>query len=406
MSKAGLLGSAGSVSHERSLALAEGTPVTLEAFLATLPKVADADNAALDYRAAARLSVKHSKAVSAISKISLTKPTPIDWKAAATDLDELKEVMSLVRRGNQKSGYRWPRNYESEAPVDVDFDTDFRELKSICSVFCVSAFEAQHRGDLALAFEQLTDVAQMSAKLSAERAALPGFARSTMETRIMASTARIISAESPRQATADACGKVLAALGPEQTVLNLVPFECYYDATLITMPHKDPNTGKVVRGVTIPWITPALELDAIRLVRREYQAALTETDPIAFAIRVKEIQAQAYRESSAITRSISSEGLWSEFGDIVATTIVRRRCMRAALRLWSTQGVHIKNADVTEIDPFTNEPLRVSIQPKGFVVYSIGRDRKDDVGRLKNSKTKPGRDEGIAIGRTNAFDTD
>ncbi len=41
----------------------------------------------------------------------------------------------------------------------------------------------------------------------------------------------------------------------------------------------------------------------------------------------------------------------------------------------------------TTIDPFTGEPLKVKRTPRGWLVYSVGRNFKDDGGKLDDPTT-------------------
>ena len=74
-----------------------------------------------------------------------------------------------------------------------------------------------------------------------------------------------------------------------------------------------------------------------------------------------------------------------------AKCVALMRVARAALAIeryrLTTARLPDKLADSTPLDPFTGQPLRYKKLAKGYVVYSVGEDGKDDGGDEKKDIT-------------------
>ena len=49
------------------------------------------------------------------------------------------------------------------------------------------------------------------------------------------------------------------------------------------------------------------------------------------------------------------------------------------------------------IDPYDKQPLRMKAMPDGLIIYSVGKDNKDDGGEIDLANPKGGKDEGVRL---------
>jgi hypothetical protein len=125
----------------------------------------------------------------------------------------------------------------------------------------------------------------------------------------------------------------------------------------------------------------------LNYLRLESTALHLSEQPLPERFRALTAFAQETNQASALL-PVSRMYLWQscQYLKLDARFIARLRTARAGLSVESYRSEHGELPDSipsTFLDPFDGRPLRYKKLAKGYVVYSIGEDGKDDGGDKK-----------------------
>lgn len=191
--------------------------------------------------------------------------------------------------------------------------------------------------------------------------------------------------------------KTLASFGPVLNLRDAMGGEVITSRTVLHMKSNppdwfgatnDPLSQSSVIMTRFGPVRNAFDARAIEEFRRLYRDMPTDReDYLGFeqATRAMDERMASERSPTAMMLKMTTP-VFGQAGATVRQTVARRRLMNLALDLCdhynarkSLQNVIQPKSEIT-VDPYSGEPFLIRSEPRGFIVWSVGRNKIDDGG--------------------------
>ena len=279
-----------------------------------------------------------------------------------------------IQNGGQESA-----SFQSIAPVNAGVE-----------ILCRLADEDYERGDINEAIAKLTS-AENIIRQEGENPCWT-LASENRERYVIEECDRMLRTNDP--SVVRAIGHFLNAL-PDQPSLKLETMDWFVGFTQFMHDAPDnmysdrPPPNPLLRAGYSFWISPECrhwEALNIRIWRQAFSSLpRDESDWQGFAKAISDAD-RSNRNDRLFAHWVTPSG--EHFGEPYAEQLARRRIARAAVRLrlqWLDTGhvpVSLAPNGEDTIDPFFGRQLIYKPMENGFLIYSVGRNRKDDGGKF------------------------
>lgn len=408
----------------RKLAQKAGLALTVEDFVALLPKTTAEDNAEKDYRAAIKFVQSRKPLIQSLTNGTRNGVPARDAKAIAmTDsetraaLNELQPMFEAVAKGASKPHLNWNRDWSLGPALLLP---EMAEIKQIVKLVCIRAkFRAKH-DNAPGAIADYRSAAAICRQVDEEPLLISALVRLACESIVLTSISDTIGARPFDENLLKGLRGVIQGFGATTDVARVLQGEMLFQSTSMKMLAKGDmktiasmfgaNDGggedaKLVKLFAVPAVRDAtfaymLEKD-VEIVE---SARRNRNDPHAWSRYMIDLQGRMDAEKS-VTAKLASIFLpvFSEAGNAAARHIAMRR--GATWMIDSLLAAHAKG--VTSLggikptaapeDPFNHKPMIFKVTPKLIIAYSVGVNERDDGGDIFSTNGAP-TDVGFSIG--------
>lgn len=367
---------AADLDHQLAAAKGEGVPTGYPDVVRLAPRLPDDDNAAESYRQAVALfrqaSGRHPKPERLMEDLAKGKAKPADLEGSRTDLRAVEPALAQAKEGARRKGLFFDRRWQAGEALNFPEYSGLRDLERALVLRAMTAI------DPAAAVEDLRAAARMRAQIASEPVVIAALAGNGIEGDVHRAL-RFLGRRGG--AWPQAVAPVLDDLGPIPALRRSLTFEAVESVHFPDMVKRYGAMSFVAMDGTR---TPALmRLMAFGAVRDASQARIVEYWRNAWRRLPQDpTDYRAARAALALpgTKGPSYELLrfltpvFDTFAVANARAEASRRMTRAALTLWSG------TRPILEQDPFGTGPLKFRQDAKGWTLYSVGPDEKDDGG--------------------------
>gem|GEM_PF-5386666 len=329
-----------------------------------------------------------------------------------TVLLDVAPALELVEQGSRLPRLDYGRKWEAGAELLLP---DIAQMRDANRLLRARALLEARDGDHARAFETLKASARANAHTGQDPVLISALARISTDTRTVETAWHLVQQRPNDPESIRGAREVLEAMGPVTDLRWHLQSEALYPRMLSRMlASSSPDqvmkmmtgadhggAGWELRLLALPTVRRANEAVAIRFWRDYFRALPSDTNQLLSAGPKLAAVEQAYGGrpgiSSAMTRILTP--VLSQSVDHVGVQLTQRRLLATCLGLVDAKrrtGAfprELPELGLWTIDPFSDKPLVYRTTPRGFTLYSLGPNRKDDGGKPRStSRTEAGYD--------------
>lgn len=323
---------------------------------------------------------------------------PEDWVAVRKAVDTWSAVMPDVETAASKPRCHFTRDWSLGAMLPFP---EFGDLRRFADVLCVRALLEARGGDAEAAFQSLTSAARVS-RHAGEEPVLIGMLVSTgIEARVISTINRTLDIlGAGRVEEARAClAFIRENPSMARSLRGEIAFQFNFFREVDQIESMSPMDTNETPWFSRTWLARPPLVNA-SLVERAYQARTLKrwndafeangkdpSDPrrLSQALDVIGLEVEMSRHPSDVLAKIVFP-VFSHAGNAMLKLEAQKRMLSASFDLreqHAREGAYPETAKNLPLDPFDGKPLRYKREGKGFVLYSVGYDLKDNGGREK-----------------------
>jgi hypothetical protein len=384
-----------SLPDELAAARAEGVPLEPKDIQRTPPVPAN-ENAAPVYTEAMHKLYSTPKAegeplLKAVGRVATGRAAGDDRALAEKAVAKWEEAIALGERAAALPHCDFKRDYAKG--LDLEYPED-ELLRALTRLSCARAAFACDAGRFDEALSRYRTAARFARHVGEEPGMLPMLVRVAMEG-IVGRSMEIQMARYPNSPLVKGVPSVVQEFGPVPSLRHMARGEALLMWMSISNLDKkvqeksplNPLRGPVVRGSAG---FKAIQARTLHFWRTALKG-LKEDDPVATRRMFVELDRQTSLlkgDSSRLNSLIS--GSYPECLAAYMACVARRRMLLAYVDLLRERrnGVFPERLPGSYVDPHDGQPLRYKRTEKGFVVYGLGPDFKDDGGKRRPTDNK------------------
>ena len=333
---------------------------------------------------------------------------PEDWVAVRKAVDTWSEVMPDVETAASKPRCHFTRDWSLGAALPFP---EFGDLRRFADVLCVRALLEARGGDAEAAFRSLTTAANVARHAGEEPVLIGMLIQNGAEARVLSTVNRSVDILGPQSLSQ--ARNCLESFRENPTLAKSLRGEVAFqfnafrevdhlDNISVQSPagYDDAATGSegwILGRVPFAWLARPPLVNA-SLVERAYQARTLKrwndafeangkdpSDPrrLSKALDMIGLEVALSRHPSDVLAKIVFP-VFSHAGNAMLKLEAQKRMLSASFDLreqHAREGAYPETAKNLPLDPFDGKPLRYKREGKGFVLYSVGYDLKDNGGR-------------------------
>lgn len=392
---------AGGLDAQIAAAKKEGIPLTPED-LNAIVKVPDDQNAAPFYSQAIAMlkdRPKVGKVVSAVSSAAMGSPKPEDAALAESSLPTLDPLYALLEKATQKPRCDWNRDWSKGSNI---LFPEFSTMRNFSRITTYRAEQRSANGDWQGALHDIAMSAKISQHAGDDPILIGMLVQSGDEAITVHSFNRIILEHKDDARFLTQARKVFDGLGPlpnfrrsllGEVVMGRATIRSLNRISDLTGNPSDDQSNQSNRMqemvMSNPLVRNAFDAKFIEAYRTLLRAVPDGGENWSIAAKATSDVSKKIEADHSFTNTINRIML-PVFGQ-AATAIGRnqanRRLTDVTLRLLAEHAKTGKYPAVLPdfgelgIDPFSGAPLHYRAEDKGFRLYSVGVDGKDDGGK-------------------------
>jgi len=392
-----------------ALAKQEGLPVTLDQLVADM-KVSDADNAGPDYKALFPIILAPGSVRDAFRPFDgiSEKDSGIAAKRAA--LPALTAVLEQARQISSKPRCNFNRDYRKGFALALP---EFSYLRRIARALCFESETRSREGNWAGALHDLKAAQKIGRHLGDEPIEVGVLIQLSTEVLVQRSFERVIADHAQNAPFLAEAKRVEDGFGPLPDFRRTVGTNLVITSAAL----KDPETLKYLQEppgsdsfkeplakfrFNISTVRDAYADKAVSRYRQLYAAISPRMEDWEANRTAMAAVYQQVRQDRSPANNLGP--LFFEvsdiLGDVPGEAIAYRNLIGTELHLLIDRqktgklANKLPHSNSSMLDPFTHKPLIYRPSAKGFVLYSVGKDRKDNGGKaqLRDLEEKPGFD--------------
>ena len=393
--------------EEKKKAAADGMALTAADMRKNMPP--ESENAADLYKKA--ISYYTSPAGKELSERMLKSPrtaTPAEYRAYYAMVKKHRELLSTLREAATKQKLYFDRHWEDGANV---LFTEYAPIKSFTKMVTYSSHAEADAGNWREATSLLALGYKMSDHMGQEQSVIGGLVQIAMEAITGSGVEHYLKVFASQPAALAHMQKLLdsqPALPDPRVHLRgeTVMMSMFFDA----IPQMKPGELEKTYGlqgdafVSLAFRFPAMRdaayatfLHEHRLINAKIKENHTSWENVDRAFLEADSRLRANTSISGKLTSLFVP-VFSGYSRARAADIADRRVLQSSVRILqariSTGRFPPTLPDYGDVstDPLTSKPLLYKPAPKGFVLYSVGQNKTDEGGSMKDDKefTFPG----------------
>jgi len=392
-----------------ALAKQEGLPVTLDELVAGM-RVSDAENAGPDYKALFPIILSPGSVRDAFRPFDGFSEKDPDNDAKRAALPALTAVLEQARQISAKPRCDFNRDYRKGFALALP---EFSYLRRIVRALCFESETRSREGNWAGALEDLKAAQKIGRHLGDEPIEMGVLIQLSTEVLVQRSFERVIADHAQNAAFLAEAKRVEDGFGPLPDFRRTIGTNLVITSAAL----KDPETLKLLQETpgsesfkdplaqfrfNISTVRDAYADKAVTRYRQLYAATSSrledwEANRAAMATVYQQVR-QDHSPSNALGPLFFD--ISDLLGDVPGEAIAFRNVIGTELHLLidgqktGKLANKLPDNDPSSLDPFTHKPLIYHPSVKGFVLYSVGKDRKDNGGKgqIKDIEDKPGFD--------------
>lgn len=391
---------------------AKGQPVSMVEL--GLPKVADEENAAVIYAKAfeAMEALKSSDGHrnNALDDFSIAKDRAEDpelWNSARLELKRYEKVFALAEEAASRPKCQFPVNWEDGAGVMFPH---LAKVRRLAQVLCADALVKARDGKMDEAIRSLETAFRMSDSISAERTFISQLVRIAVIVITTNSLRQVIAEGNISEAQANHLYRLMADMELSTDYVRAMEGERTFGISMFDYARRNLSVMSDP-GCFIPQSRPHIGWKLLEQIWRPTSYA-DEMCYLRFMDMTIELSARPYRESQPELAALS-EGSdfprWAIMSRIVTPVFSRARARlddaraeldgsRIVLALKVHKNRHGSYPETLDqlrekvgweipADVFSGKDFVYRREGNGFLLYSIGRDLKDDGAEIATEPT-------------------
>jgi hypothetical protein len=407
---------AATLPDEIAAARREGVPLQVSELQRLATPSEMGENAAPLYRKAAGLFSQSGRLETSLTQL-------LGGSASAKDIVEIRDRMpsfddaaAVVTEAVAKQRVDWQRRWA--LGDEIDFFTDYQQLRSLASLLCTRAVLSARAGQLDKALDEVSVALRIADHAGREPTMYAFTSGAQIESDCLATLDHVLNRRQPTLAQIDRAIDIVRALPDLPNLRERFAFETGMCYTVLSRPVERPEIRRydadddfnersydhIDRLDLDPskWIehsqvyrdagaAKALHYARRCLERIPRKNATFEQFSAAFSKLSAELDEDRSLESGAVSYQFpNAGGVLSEY----TSTVMNRRLTRQALAVlrYVTVNRHAPAAlpltGEDLIDPHSGKPLGYRINPREFRVYSVGPDHVDNGGITHAEKKK------------------
>lgn len=377
----------------------DGRPMQMEDVIP--PQIPDSENAALLYQSAILLlKAQPAERDDVLNDLGglcdsflkgTIEPNELARLEESIRRDVVTQALSIAQQGTNRPACRFDRQYSA----GIQMDLPMSDIRQMARILCTKArFESQ-AGRPAEAWELLRTQLRFSDALVQEPVIISQLVRCSM-IRLSCEAIRAVSETAPpdQQQSRDLMDSLKTFDDIRPLILAMDGDRLLFGQWLLGLPK--PELYKVIRkdlftqdDASDLWYWALFRWIHFRPVFLADHAAYLRATHESLRM-VKRPYSPDDRKDLVPPRHILTSMLvpgYSRVKEVYLETIAQIRITRAGLALLQYKRDHgefpptLDVLDAKEVaDPFVDQPLRYRVEPEGFVLYSVGKDQKDNGG--------------------------
>lgn len=389
------------------------------------PAVPDAQNAARVYAQATK-ALRFSREEKAVFNTRESQRTPEQQKIIAAALAKNQKALDLARRAAAMPKCVFPLDYGTKNPIALLFPY-YAEMRELARLLSAQAQIEAKRGDVSAALRDVRAVFGMAHHLSDEPVLIGFLVAQAVDAIANQGLARVLESAPISLAQSAAFEGSLPPTNWNRAFKRCLMGERSWEIFAFDLMRGNARSlaeinamsggGDVTGGDEGPpvWIlyplfwlwNPVSKLDEVqnlRLWRKQLDAAANPRLAFSKSNQNFDKAIEKLPRYAILTRILMP--VFSRVGDNRDRAEVRRRQREIALKIaWrrtaegylaeNLEEVGGVNDDPALFDPYSNKPMvyRLDKNEKGFTLYSIGPNRKDDGGKDQGSPYWPEKEQ-------------
>ncbi len=358
-----------------------------------------------------RLGKDQKSVFAARDAIVSGKSKPTDFKTLRRGLIELEPILKNIERASELPHCVFQRDWNLGCNV---LFPEFAYMKDVAKLFAARAVLETSNGQTARAEKSIAIACHLARHTGEERILIAGLVQAAIEATIDRSLERMIDAHPTDLKVLAIAKEAVADFGPPISMRHVLGTAlpmvlATMDSVAIdpkgvfasfgnsgSKDDHDPALALMEALASFGPIRDALKANLIeysREINRQLPRDDTDYDGATYAMRKEEKKLDADKRWNAFLTKLMAP-VYSQAADGFGQSLALRRVRLAQIAVLEANiktGAYpekLASLGTVPIDPFGKEPLVYKRTLSGFKVYSVGRDRVDDGGRVRNVNTQ------------------